>query len=105
MPRRIRIESSSAPLRGEAAAEDRNRLAEAVADLSNDSDFIVIDTPGAVTALSEAAHAAADTLITPINDSLIDFDLLGRVDPVTGKVKGPSIYLSLTHDMSTVGNT
>ncbi len=92
MPRRIRIEPSSAPLRGEAAAEDRNRLAEAVADLSRDSDFIVIDTPGAVTAFSEAAHTAADTLITPINDSLIDFDLLGRVDPVTGRVKGPSVY-------------
>jgi len=92
MPRRIRISSSVAPLRGEAAAEDRNRLAEAVADLSRNCDFIVVDTPGAVTALSEAAHTAADTLITPINDSLIDFDLLGRVDPVTGKVKGPSIY-------------
>ncbi len=92
MPRRIRIEPSSAPLRGEAAAEDQNRLAEAIAELSRDTDFIVIDTPGAVTALSEAAHTAADTLITPINDSLIDFDLLGRVDPVTGKVKGPSIY-------------
>ena len=92
MPRRIRIEPSSAPLREEAAAEDRNRLAEAVAELSCDCDFIVIDSPGAVTALSEAAHTAADTLITPINDSLIDFDLLGRVDPVTGKVNGPSIY-------------
>ena len=92
MPRRIRISSSSAPLRGEAEAEDRDRLDDAVAELSRDADFIVIDTPGAVTALSEAAHAAADTLITPINDSLIDFDLLGRVDPVTGKVKGPSIY-------------
>ncbi len=92
MPRRIRIQPSTAPLRVEAAAEDRDRLAEAVAELSRDCDFLLIDTPGAVTLLSEAAHTAADTLITPINDSLIDFDLLGRVDPVTGKVKGPSIY-------------
>ncbi|MHA1529934.1 MAG: division plane positioning ATPase MipZ [Alphaproteobacteria bacterium] len=92
MPRRIRIGSSSAALRDEAAAADRDRLTEAVAGLSHDSDFIIIDTPGAVTELSEAAHTAADTLITPINDSLIDFDLLGRVDPVTGKVKGPSVY-------------
>ncbi|HSF95462.1 MAG TPA: division plane positioning ATPase MipZ, partial [Thermohalobaculum sp.] len=60
--------------------------------LAEECDFVVIDTPGAVTPLSEAAHAAADTLITPINDSMIDFDLLGRVDPETGKVKGPSIY-------------
>ena len=92
MPRRIRIQPSTAPLSVEAAAEDRDRLAEAVAELSRDCDFVLIDTPGAVTPLSEAAHTAADTLITPINDSLIDFDLLGRVDPVTGKVTGPSIY-------------
>ena len=92
MPRRIRVVASSAQLRDVAAEEDRNRLAEVVADLSRDCDFIVIDTPGAVTPLSEAAHTAAATLITPINDSLIDFDLLGRVDPETGKVKGPSVY-------------
>jgi chromosome partitioning protein len=92
MPRRLKVEPSQAPLREEAAAEDRARLAEALAELSADCDFIVIDTPGAVTPLSEAAHAAADTLITPINDSLVDFDLLGRVDPVSGRVIGPSVY-------------
>jgi len=92
LPRRISIEASKAPLRDEAAAEDRARLDEAVAGLSRDCDYIVVDTPGAVTAVSEAAHILADTLVTPINDSMIDFDLLGRVDPVTGKVKGPSIY-------------
>jgi len=92
MPRRICIAASCDPLRDNAAAEDHRRLAETVAELSRDCDFIIIDTPGAVTPLSEAAHAAAATLITPINDSLIDFDLLGRVDPVTGKVIGPSVY-------------
>ena len=92
LPQRITVSSSGAALRDQAAAEDHQRLAEAVAKLSHDCDFILIDTPGAVTPLSEAAHDAADTLITPINDSMIDFDLLGRVDPVTGKVKGPSVY-------------
>jgi chromosome partitioning protein len=95
MPRRIRLEPSKAPLRNEAAAEDRGRLTDAVADLSRDCSFVIIDTPGAVTPMSETAHAAADTLITPINDSLIDFDLLGRVDPETGKVTGPSIYAEM----------
>lgn len=92
MPQRVRIQPSQAPLREEAAEADRARLGEALAELSAECTFIVIDTPGAVTPLSEAAHAAADTLITPINDSLVDFDLLGRVDPVSGKVTGPSIY-------------
>jgi chromosome partitioning protein len=92
MPRRIRVEGSKQMQRDVAAAEDRARVAELVAELSTDCDFIIIDTPGAVTPLSEAAHAAAETLITPINDSLIDFDLLGRVDPADGKVIGPSVY-------------
>jgi chromosome partitioning protein len=92
MPHRIHIKASGDPRREDAAAEDHSRLAETVAELSRNCDFIIIDTPGAVTPLSEAAHSAAATLITPINDSLIDFDLLGRVDPVTGKVTGPSVY-------------
>jgi chromosome partitioning protein len=46
-------------------------------------DFIVIDTPGGVQNLSVVAHGIADTLITPINDSLIDLDVIvaiGRKD-------------------------
>lgn len=55
-------------------------------------DYIVIDCPGALTPLSERAHQRAETLITPLNDSFIDFDLLATVDPDTNRVKGPSIY-------------
>lgn len=68
------------------------RLTTAVAALDPVKDFIVIDCPGSHTRLSQVAHSLADTLITPLNDSFVDFDLLARVDPVTGKVKGPSIY-------------
>lgn len=68
------------------------RLAAAVAALEPVSDFIVIDCPGSHTRLSQVAHSLADTLITPLNDSFVDFDLLARVDPETGRVKGPSIY-------------
>ena len=68
------------------------RLSAAVAQLEAVSDFILIDCPGSHTRLSQVAHSLADTLITPLNDSFIDFDLLARVDAETGKVKGPSIY-------------
>jgi chromosome partitioning protein len=68
------------------------RLSAAVSALEAVSDFIVIDCPGSHTRLSQVAHSLADTLITPLNDSFVDFDLLARTDPDTGKVKGPSIY-------------
>lgn len=55
----------------------------------------VIDTPGRDSALARAALARADTLITPINDSFIDFDLLGQVDPDSYKVTKPSFYAEL----------
>ena len=56
------------------------------------ADFVVIDTPGSDTHLSRLAHTWADTLLTPLNDSFIDLDLLARVDPDTLKIVRPSIY-------------
>jgi len=71
------------------------RLSAAVAGLEVEADFIVIDCPGSHTRLSQLAHSLADTLITPLNDSFIDFDLLARTDPETGKITGPSIYAEM----------
>ena len=71
------------------------RLSAAVSDLEPVSDFIIIDCPGSHTRLSQVAHSLADTLISPLNDSFIDFDLLAHIDPETGKVKGPSIYAEM----------
>ncbi|QYK42730.1 MAG: division plane positioning ATPase MipZ [Paracoccaceae bacterium] len=71
------------------------RLASAIATLDPVSDFIVIDCPGSHTRLSQVAHSLADTLVTPMNDSFVDFDLLARLDPETGKVRGPSIYAEM----------
>ena len=68
------------------------RLSEAVAQLEPDSDFIVIDCPGSHTRLSQVAHSLADTLITPLNDSFVDFDLLAHVDSDGLKIVGPSVY-------------
>ena len=68
------------------------RLSAAVASLETDSDFILIDCPGSHTRLSQVAHSLADTLITPLNDSFIDFDLLARIDVQGEKILGPSVY-------------
>lgn len=72
-----------------------HRLSAAMAALEPVSDFVVIDCPGSHTRLSQLAHSLADTLVTPLNDSFVDFDLLARVDPETGKVLGPSIYAEM----------
>lgn len=72
-----------------------HRLAQAIDVLEPDSDFIVIDCPGSHTRLSQVAHSLADTLITPLNDSFIDFDLLARVDTDGRKILGPSVYAEM----------
>jgi chromosome partitioning protein len=61
-------------------------------------DFIVIDTPGHDSYLMRLAHAMADTLITPLNDSFVDFDVLGTVDPVTFAVSGSSHFADTVRD-------
>jgi chromosome partitioning protein len=81
------------PLTPDAATDQR--LTSVVEALHAEKDFIVIDCPGSHTRLSQLAHTMADTLITPMNDSFVDFDLLARVDPTTGQVKGPSIYAEM----------
>ncbi|NRB34045.1 MAG: AAA family ATPase [Rhodobacteraceae bacterium] len=68
------------------------RMGAAVAEAEKDCDFLLIDCPGSHTRLSQVAHMMADTLVTPLNDSFIDFDMLGRIDPQTEKILGPSVY-------------
>ena len=67
-------------------------LGIAIKTLEKKCDYIVIDCPGSHTRLSQVAHSMADTLVTPLNDSFVDFDLLARVDPDSGKILGPSVY-------------
>jgi len=64
----------------------------AFAEAQGVADIILIDTPGGDTSLSRAAHGRADQIVTPMNDSFVDFDLLGEVDPVTLDLVKPSIY-------------
>lgn len=55
-------------------------------------DYIVIDTPGSENAETQTAFLMADTLVTPLNDSLIDLDVLAQIDTNTFKIKGPSHF-------------
>lgn len=75
-----------------AEAEETERFSDALSDLKTRCDFIVIDAPGADTLYSRLAHSSADTVITPVNDSFIDFDLLAEIDAETFQVGRPSLY-------------
>jgi chromosome partitioning protein len=79
----------------DAQADELERLESTLQSLAQDHPYIVIDSPGSDTHLSRQAHARADTLITPLNDSFVDFDLLGQIDPDTYEVRRPSLYAEL----------
>ena len=72
---------------------------DAVSAIERKFDFIVIDTPGSDSYLMRLAHSMADTLVTPINDSFLDFDVLGTVDPVTYAVTRENHYAEVVRDM------
>ena len=78
--------------RNTAEAQEREAFNAAIAELSTTCDIIVIDCPGSDTHLSRIGHAQADTLITPINDSFVDFAMLAKVDPDKLDVINPSVY-------------
>jgi chromosome partitioning protein len=68
------------------------RFEAVFAEARKTCDYVLIDTPGSDTPLSRAAHGKADLIVTPMNDSFVDFDMLGQVDPVTLDLVKPSIY-------------
>ena len=83
MPEHLCLDDASAPA---------ETLADALNTLGQTHDFVVIDTPGHDGPLMRLAHSMADTLITPLNDSFVDLDVLGSLDPDTLEVTGVSHY-------------
>jgi len=78
-----------------AQAEEAERFAGTLNAARSAHDIVVIDCPGSDTHLARLAHAQADTLITPLNDSFVDLDLLARIDRDSYKVEGPSLYAEM----------
>jgi chromosome partitioning protein len=80
----------------ETIAQDEAAASRVVADtvdaLRHAHDFVVIDTPGHDGSLMRLAHSLADILITPLNDSFVDLDVLGRFDAETLDITGVSHY-------------
>ncbi len=92
VPQHIVLPRSPFNIVQEAEEDERERFMGAISKLSATNDFIVIDSPGSDTYLARLAHGHADTIITPINDSFVDLDVLATVDGHTLKIIKPSIY-------------
>jgi len=90
--------------RGEGASLDANEAQEfasfsqAIGAIEHSHDVVVIDTPGNDTYLMRLAHSMADTLVTPLNDSFVDFDVLGRIDATNFTVTGESHYAEMVRE-------
>jgi chromosome partitioning protein len=74
---------------------DFDMFRQAVSEVEDTAEFMVVDTPGFDTHLTRVAHSMADTLITPLNDSLIDLDVITHVDATTGEPRELSHYAKL----------
>lgn len=92
LPHHIVIQKSPLQFSQEAEADERERFLKGMSRVYWAHDFVIIDTPGSDTYLSRLAHSFADTVLTPINDSFVDLDVLANVDGQTMKVIRPSIY-------------
>jgi len=92
MPVHFLLQESKKENLKEKQAEEEQHFLELLAKAKESADIVVIDTPGTYSFLSCLAHSHADTVITPINDSFIDIDVMAKVDGEDLKVVSPSIY-------------
>ena len=98
LPSHYCVSRSDGALVSDNEAIEFNELAAAIDAIEHTHDFIVIDTPGHDSYLMRLAHSMADTLITPLNDSFVDFDVLGTVDPVSYAVTGTSHFSDMVRE-------
>ena len=89
----------SVQLPGPEFAVFQDETIEALDQLSDEMgegcDFLLFDTPGRDDPFARHVATRADTLVTPLNDSFVDFDLIGQVDAETFKVRKLSFYAEL----------
>lgn len=97
-PRHVHVPPARRETVSDSEAEEFRLLADGMAGIDREFDFVVIDTPGADTFLSRLAHRMADTLVTPMNDSFIDLDVLAQVDAIEHTVGALSQYALAVRD-------
>ena len=92
MPRHVHLPAAWGDSIRENQRAELDIFTRAIAGLHDEVDYVVIDTPGFDGNLARLAHGSADTLVTPVNDSMIDLDVLARVDAANGEPIEASPY-------------
>jgi len=98
LPNHHAIDRAEGPSVDENEAAEFAAFAAVVNNVETSHDFVVVDTPATDSYLMRLAHAMADTLITPLNDSFVDFDVLASIDPESYEVTGTSHYAEVVRE-------
>ncbi len=98
LPTHYCVERADGPSVEANEAREFANFSKAIGAIERDHDVVVIDTPGNDTYLMRLAHSMADTLVTPLNDSFVDFDVLATLDPINFAVTGESHYAQMVRE-------
>ncbi|HEX3709481.1 MAG TPA: division plane positioning ATPase MipZ [Pseudolabrys sp.] len=97
-PTHFCVERAEGPSVEANEAQEFANFSAAISKIEHSHDVVVIDTPGNDTYLMRLAHSMADTLVTPLNDSFLDFDVLASLDPTDFTVTGESHYAEMVRE-------
>jgi len=98
VPRHFHVPPANRDTVADTESEEFRQLTEGLGEIEDNHDFVVIDTPGSDTFLNRMAHRIADTLVTPMNDSFVDFDVLAHIDPVSHEILEVSQYAAAVRE-------
>jgi chromosome partitioning protein len=99
LPSHFSVELGEGERIRDVEASEFARFTEIVDRLGETVDFVVIDTPASDSYRMRLSHALADTLVTPVNDSFVDLDVLGRVEGTPFAVTAVSQYARLVEEV------
>jgi chromosome partitioning protein len=68
-----------------------------------DCAFVIIDVGGHDSPIARRAIFMADTIVTPVNDSFIDLDMLGHINTATGELKTLGPFARLVEHLKEPG--
>ncbi len=102
MPRLRRFSPSALGSVATARGAELSRFDTFMKSLYTEADYIVIDTPGNDTVLGAHAHSHADVLVTPLNDSFIDLDVIAHIAPGDLSVTGPGHYTEMVREQKQI---